>query len=147
MNERNMAWTSVNVYITNIPEIIVKTKQIHDIYSLRWQIEIMFKVWKSIFNINDVKNVKIERFKCFLYGRLISLLLASKIVFAAKDIIYEEYKKEVRILKSYSLVNEYFKAIKVDIFRSELKKISVLTDIISLISRLGTKCKKKVEKQ
>ena len=146
MNERNMAWTSVNVYITNIPETIVKTTQIHDIYSLRWQIEIMFKVWKSIFNINDVKNVKIERFKCFLYGRLISLLLASKIVFAAKDIIYEEYKKEVSILKSYSLVNEYFKAIKVDIFKSELKKISVLTDIISLISRLGTKCKKKGRK-
>lgn len=146
INDRNTAWTSVNAYISNIAEDVVSTEQIHDIYSLRWQIEIMFKVWKSIFNISTVKNVKIERFKCFLYGRLLSLLLASQIVFTAKDIISEEDNKEISILKSFSLANEYFITLKVDIFKSELKKLSFLTDIIHTIRRLGIKCKKKGKK-
>ena len=60
---------------------------------LRWQVEIMFKVWKSIFKISNTKNnkhIKIQRFKCFLYGRLISILFSSGIVFVAKDIIRDE---------------------------------------------------------
>ncbi|MPN12630.1 hypothetical protein SDC9_159948 [bioreactor metagenome] len=59
----------------------------------------MFKVWKSIFKINQVKKVKIERFKCFLYGRLIALLLSSSIVFTAKNIIIENENKEISEIK------------------------------------------------
>jgi len=44
------------------------------------QIEIMFKVWKSIFNIANVRNLKIERFKCFLYGRLLSKKTVNQIL-------------------------------------------------------------------
>lgn len=146
INNRNTAWTSVNAYISNISEDVISTEQIHDIYSLRWQIEIMFKVWKSIFNVANVKNVKIERFKCFLYGRLISLLLASQIVFTAKDVIYEKDNKDISILKSFSLVNEYFISIKTDIFSSELKKLSFLNNIIHTIQKLGIKCRKKGKK-
>ena len=146
INERNTEWTGVNAYITNISEDVVTTEQVHDIYSLRWQIEIMFKVWKSIFNIAKVRNVKIERFKCFLYGRLLSLLLASQIVFTSKDIIYEESDKEVSILKSFSLVNEYFITLKSDVFRNEFKKIIFFYNILNTIRKLGIKCKKKGKK-
>lgn len=55
----------------------------------------MFKVWKSIFSIDKVKRVKIERFKCFLYGRLITLLLESSIIFTVKNIVNEEHNKEI----------------------------------------------------
>ncbi|WP_431603351.1 transposase [Clostridium beijerinckii] len=66
INERNTEWTGVNAYITNIFEDDVTTEQVHDIYSLGWKIETMIKVWKSIFNIAKVRNIKIERFKYFL---------------------------------------------------------------------------------
>ncbi len=106
----------------------------------------MFKVWKSIFNIATVKNIKIERFKCFLYGRLLSLLLASQIVFISKDIIHEEYNKEVSILKSFSSVNEYFITLKADVFRNEFKKVLFFNNILHTIRKLGIKCKKKDKK-
>ncbi|MGL4848339.1 MAG: IS4 family transposase [Clostridium sp.] len=139
LNERNVAWTGVNAYITNISSDVVATDQVHEIYSLRWQIEIMFKVWKSIFNITAVKNIKKERFKCFLYGRLISLILASQIVFTAKEITNAESGKDISILKSFNLVNEYFYTVTKNIFKSELNKMSFLNSVIQTLQRLGTK--------
>lgn len=47
--ERADLWDSINVYVTNINENMMQDDEIHDLYSLRWQIEIMFKVWKSLF--------------------------------------------------------------------------------------------------
>jgi hypothetical protein len=33
----------------NIPWEIVPMEQVHNIYSLRWQIEVVFKTWRSLF--------------------------------------------------------------------------------------------------
>ena len=57
----------ISIYITNIKEEVLSAKQVHEFYSLRWQVEIIFKTWKSIFSIQVVKLVKIERFQCQLY--------------------------------------------------------------------------------
>ncbi|PFA13345.1 hypothetical protein CN382_13570 [Bacillus cereus] len=38
----------------------LKMEQIHDFYSIRWQIEIIFKAWKSLFHIHDWHNIKRE---------------------------------------------------------------------------------------
>ncbi|MEA5009326.1 IS4 family transposase [Clostridium tyrobutyricum] len=77
-------FNDINIYITNIPAEIVDKDKIYKLYSIRWQIEIMFKIWKSIFKIHASKKVKIERFQCCLYGKLISILLTSDIFFTVK---------------------------------------------------------------
>ncbi len=147
INDRNTAWTEVNAYITNVDEKILATEEIHHIYSLRWQIEIMFKIWKSIFKIASVKNIKVERFKCFLYGRLIALLLSSAIVFTSKEIIYEEDdSKEISELKAFYQVNEFFHLLKTEIFKGELALLTVLKKLIKTIQKLGIKSRKKGKK-
>ena len=77
-------FNDINMYITNIPDEVVNKDIVYELYSIRWQIEIMFKIWKSIFKIHAAKKVKIERFQCCLYGKLISLLLTSDIFFTVK---------------------------------------------------------------
>lgn len=53
--ERSKRLSAINVYITNIPVESVPAEHVHELYSLRWQIEILFKTWKSFFQIDKYK--------------------------------------------------------------------------------------------
>ena len=88
-------------------------------------------MWKSIFKINQVKKVKLERFMCFLYGRLIALLLASTIVFTSKSIILEEDKKEISELKAFGNLIKYFPKLSFEIFKGEFYISRILKNILS----------------
>lgn len=64
----------LNMYITNAPESKIKAENIYHIYTLRWQIELIFKAWKSIAKINKIKKVKLHRFESVLLAGLIWVL-------------------------------------------------------------------------
>lgn len=146
LKQSRIDFNSINAYITNVSSEVLTDTQVHDLYTLRWQIEIMFKVWKSIFKISQVKKVKIERFKCFLYGRLIALLLSSSIVFTAKNIIMEEDNKEISEIKSFGALAQYLPKLATEIFKGELCIIRILKRIICNFKRLGIKSRKKNKK-
>ena len=139
-------WTSINIYITNISVETIGKEELHDIYAVRWQVELMFKIWKSIFKIHDVKRVKLERFQCFLYARLTSLLLTSSIVSTGKKIAYEEKEKEISEIKSFAIVKEFFSEIREKIFKGELVLLNFLNKIIKQVLRYGRKSTKKGRK-
>jgi Transposase DDE domain len=77
----------VNMYTANIPPDFVPMEKMHDLYSLRWQIEIVFKIWKSIFQIDHCKEIKLERLQCHFYGQLISILLCSSTMFRMRELL------------------------------------------------------------
>ncbi|MCA1073475.1 transposase [Clostridium bowmanii] len=141
--DKNTYWTSINIYITNISAETIDKKQLHNIYALRWQVELMFTIWKSIFKIHDVKKVKLERFQCFLYARLIALLLTSSIVSTGKRITHEEKRKEISEIKSFAIVKEFFSEIRGKIFKGELVLFNFLNKIMNRILRYGRKSPKK----
>jgi hypothetical protein len=64
-----------NIFITNITNDILPIERIRKTYFLRWQIELVFKTWKSFFEINKVKKVKKERLECQLLAKLLWILL------------------------------------------------------------------------
>lgn len=59
----------------------LKMEQIQDFYSIRWQIEIIFKTSKSLFHIHEWHNIKRERLEFQIYGILIALFLCSSTMF------------------------------------------------------------------
>lgn len=146
LNQNRIDFNSINAYITNVSSETLDSTQVHDLYTLRWQIEIIFKVWKSIFKISNVKKVKMERFKCFLYGRLIALVLSSSIVFTAKNIIMEEDDKEISEIKSFGALAQYLPKLAHEIFKGELCIIRILKRIIANFKMLGIKSRKKHKK-
>lgn len=112
-----------NIYITNVPIDIISPEDIAKVYGLRWQIELVFKGWKSNLSINKVKKVRKERFECQLIAKLIWILLAWKIFQVAnmavkqskpslgcsmvkffKQLIKAKYKLKETIIKQKSLI-------------------------------------------
>lgn len=80
LSEKFKTCAALNLFITNIPKEWLKTQEIRTTYSLRWQIELIFKVWKSQANINKVKTMKIQRFQCQLLARFLWILLHWKML-------------------------------------------------------------------
>lgn len=146
LTQERFDFNAINAYITNVNDKILSKDEIHDIYTLRWQIEIMFKIWKSIFKINEVKKVKIERFKCFLYGRLIALLLSSSIVFTAKNIILEETNQEISEIKSFGSIFQYLPKLATIILKTEIYLLQFLKKITLNFKRFCLKTNKKQKK-
>jgi IS4 transposase len=65
------------IFITNIPKEIIASQHIGTIYRLRWSIELVFKRWKSILKIDRVTGTNGNRILCFIYAKLIAILLMS----------------------------------------------------------------------
>lgn len=68
-----------SIYITNAEQQMLKAADIIDLYRIRWQIELIFKTWKSVLGIHKVKAVKKERLECLLVIKFIWILLNWKI--------------------------------------------------------------------
>ncbi|EOO26176.1 hypothetical protein IIU_06018 [Bacillus cereus VD133] len=105
---RSKRLSSINVYMTNTPTDIVPMGQVHDWYSLRWQIEILFKTWKSFFQIHQCKKIKPERWECHLYGQLIAILLCSSIMFQMRQLLLMKKKRELSEYKAIYMIRDYF---------------------------------------
>jgi len=96
-----------NIFITNAHEDIMPLAEASMFYRLRWQIELIFKTWKSLASIDKVKKIKKERFECQLYARLIWILLNWKIYQAIDYCIKKLAPKEgCSVQKFFNMVNK-----------------------------------------
>lgn len=68
-----------NMFITNVDSQVLPVQKIRETYHLRWQIELIFKTWKSHVQINKIKKVKKERFECHLLAKLLWTILNWKL--------------------------------------------------------------------
>jgi hypothetical protein len=67
-----LAWS---IYITNTTTQQLSLEQMMTFYRVRWQIELIFKVWKSQAKLAQVGDYRPERVLCQLFARLIGLIL------------------------------------------------------------------------
>jgi hypothetical protein len=131
--------SALNLYVTNIPVVHASKQEIHELYTLRWQIEILFKTWKSLFGIQRVKKMKPERFECHLYGILLSLLISSMIVFQIRFVLFQKKKKEASEYKGMGIVKEYLIKLQYAIFDQPSIIVNVIESIYKMIAKNGKK--------
>jgi len=68
-------WQDWLIFVTNVPLPVLHTEQVAVVYRVRWQIEILFKVWKQDMDWGIMKNWRLERILCQFYARCLALLL------------------------------------------------------------------------
>ncbi|MEH6932676.1 IS4 family transposase [Bacillus sp. JJ783] len=136
---RSKRLSGINVYMTNTPIDIVPMGQVHDWYSLRWQIEILFKTWKSFFQIHHCKKIKPERLECHLYGQLIAILLCSSIMFQMRQLLLMKKKRELSEYKAIYMIKDYFLLLFQTIQKDTQELSKVLLRLFNLLQQNGRK--------
>ncbi|PKJ55677.1 IS4 family transposase [Bacillus sp. SN10] len=136
---RSKRLSGINVYMTNASTNIVPMGQVHDWYSLRWQIEILFKTWKSFFHIHHCKKIKRERVECHLYGQLIAILLCSSTMFQMRQLLLMKKKRELSEYKAIYMIKDYFLLIYQAIQKDTQELSKILIRLFNLLQQNGRK--------
>jgi Transposase DDE domain len=67
-----MAW---NLFIPNVPATVWSAKTVAVAYTLRWQVELVFRAWKSGLHGATLTTTTKYSTLCYLYGRMLLILL------------------------------------------------------------------------
>jgi hypothetical protein len=88
-----------NLLITNITEGMLDVEAVVKIYRIRWQIELIFKTWKSVFGLDNIGQMKYERFMCILNTRLLLILVNWEMFMVERAYQYKQTGKLLSIHK------------------------------------------------
>lgn len=67
-----LAWV---IFVTTVPEAMLSFDQLMALYRLRWQIELIFKLWKSQAKLDHIAHWRPERVLCHIYAHLVGLII------------------------------------------------------------------------
>jgi hypothetical protein len=117
-----------NLFVSNVDPKILTSQTIPLFYKLRWQIELIFKVWKSTFGIHATRKMKLERFLCLLYSKLLLIMVNWEIIIVYRNNIYSTCGKWLSIDKCFKTLKN-----NTDKLRAILRLESTAEDLIQWI--------------
>lgn len=129
----------MNLFITNVPDTMLPASQIVDLYRVRWQIELMFKNWKSILKIDKVRKMKADRVRCYLLGKFLWILLNWE-MYALFNLHCLATKGEfLSTYKFYGIVKDYVHVLQEYILRHRKMLHDWLRSLFDEVWRFGAK--------
>lgn len=104
LGKESKARMAFNLFITNTTDEQIPTKKVWELYRVRWQIEMIFKIWKSVCEIDKVKKVNKYRLECYIYSRLIFIVLCWQFFWKIANIMFNVDKKVMSQYKAYKTI-------------------------------------------
>jgi len=117
---------SVNTYITNASKQQLPSRYCLLLYRVRWQIELIFKLWKSNFALERVAGVRKERVLCTLYAKLLCIFVSSKIVFWARNELWNTRKEELSEFRAVKVLQTFLSDVPRLLIFAPYKAVMVL---------------------
>jgi len=117
-----------NLFVTNIGPQMLALQTIPLFYKIRWQVELIFKVWKSTFGIQATRKMKLERFLCLLYSKLLLIMVNWEIIIAHRNNIYTTTGRWLSIDKCFKTLKN-----NTEKFRDILVHASTAAELIKWI--------------
>lgn len=110
--------SQLNLFVTNVPVDYCTADEIYQLYKIRWQVELIFKTWKSVLKIDKVRKMKADRLKCYLISKLLWVMLSWEVCYIHKKAIWVNHKRLISPYKCFSLLKLQASAIKGILFSS-----------------------------
>jgi Transposase DDE domain len=106
VSERNLFFADWIVMITNIPQHLLPSEMVRPLYSLRWQIELLFKQMKSVLKINKLNTKNENRLRCEVLGKLIVTILIHNIHAHLNIHLWNTEHQEISFDKLFKRIQE-----------------------------------------
>jgi hypothetical protein len=96
-------WT---ILTTNVPQKWLPMEITRMLYTVRWQIELLFKQLKSILRVHQSDTGNENRLRCELYGKLIAATIIHRIHATETNRLWNKQRREVSMEKLYKRIQE-----------------------------------------
>ena len=137
MKDRTKFLLHFNLFVTNVEAEKLPAEKIMPLYRFRWQIELMFKNWKSVFSIHNLQKMKENRYVTMLYIRLILIIVNLQIINQVQYTLSKQGEKDAVL--SYrktlqTLKNSFSEILKI-LRYSQQEAIKLLGQICQMLSK------------
>ena len=100
LSKKFKARARLNLFITSASEDLINIETAWKAYTLRWQIELGFKIWKSLWKIDKVKKVKQERLECYIWAKLFVIVLSLHLLWITHGMMRSLYGRSLSFYKA-----------------------------------------------
>jgi hypothetical protein len=125
----------LNIFITNVDPKDLAKEDVYPAYKIRWQIELMFKHWKSTCKIHNFQPMKYERFTCLLFAKLILIVLNLQLIRNFQSYYFTEHKKLLSEDKCFKTLTKGFERLLRIIKNESTESVNELLKIAEMFSR------------
>ncbi len=130
-------WT---LMVTNVPQYCISAEMVRPFYTLRWQIELLFKQIKMVLCIHKSNTGKENRLLCEVYGKLIMAVMIHRIHADINIRLWNNKRRELSMEKLYKRLQERAFIILHLLHQSLKKAIDYLQDEIPRLIKNCLKC-------
>ena len=119
-SKKYFALLSWQILITNVEDDVLSAQDLSDIYGLRWQIEIVFKTWKSFLHFEKIsQNASVIQVEALIYARLIYVVLFHVVFWRVlQPNLNSDNSKSISMLKSIDIISSLSSMVLIEAIRT-----------------------------
>lgn len=111
-----------NLFITNVPVTILPDEVIQALYRIRWQIELIFKIWKSVIGIHHTRKMKYKRWLCLLHFKLLLMIVNWNIIIVQRNLLFKQKGRLLSLNKCFKTLFDNLHKLR-DLLKSRVDRV------------------------
>jgi Transposase DDE domain len=132
---QSLSWS---IFVTNVPAERLTTQQVIAFYRIRWQIELIFKFWKSYCGLDHLPGVRPARVMTEFYTKLLVAVLSNFLIAPIRLPVADAPQHEISPFQVRKILADFGRDLVTKLFdRPALHQ--VLVRLYSRIARYGFK--------
>jgi hypothetical protein len=121
---QSLEWLEWGLYLTNVEEERLQAQQVALMYCVRWQIELLFKLWKGQARLDRIAGRTPYRIGVEIYAKLIGLVIFH---YLSGGVRWSENKagqvRQLSEVKAYQILRVEFKGLGQAIVKGQKRKV------------------------